>query len=285
MNKGLLKNYVLRNNYYTQDISGYLVPRFIISEKGNKIDLEQFRIRQLRKQSSFSISFKYDLEVLIGKLKDMKSWFEWIPEFPIPVEDEELWKDCGGTGEQCFFVLDYFFPMAGVVVEIDSSFHDVRKEYDEARDKYLKEKYGLETLRYYNYGEEPEKRTEYFEEFKKHMTRKWKTWKALGISGRKVILDFSETGEHNLFHYQKGTLLFIDRLKRYYGKKWNGMSNVKVNMSELHTIDPKTFKRGVIYRPGDIEMMLLDNASEIMVGVYGRTLEICLVEKTPPQKP
>lgn len=79
--------------------------------------------------------------------------FLYVREFPVKIENKERWgkilKDFGLTNakyvNQEFFKLDYFFKHTGLVVEIDSNFHN--KTYDAARDEYLKITYGLKTIR------------------------------------------------------------------------------------------------------------------------------------------
>lgn len=51
-----------------------------------------------------------------------------------------------------YFLADYFIHEYNFIVEIDSLYHNV--EYDKARDDYVKLEYGLDVLRFYEYGKD-----------------------------------------------------------------------------------------------------------------------------------
>lgn len=254
----------------------------MISGTGKTLDLQKHRTEQLQKLSSFAASFKYDAEVLRGKAGPlMKPWYDMIPEFPVPIEDRELWKSClEATGAEIeadigksFFALDFLFPLPGLVVEIDSKFHKGREKADKARDMYLLSKYGLETIRYYEYGKDSVQRDLDRENFKKTVSWLWKRGKKLDL-GLPVTLDFSETAFSNFFRYHKSAVLLLDAFKRYTGPSWITERNIKIPKSELPKIDPKTFKKGVIYKEGDLENMLLQDAIILGLSIYGKSLEI-----------
>ena len=47
-------------------------------------------------------------------------------------------------------MVDYFIHDYNFIVEIDSQYHN--EEYDKARDDYIKREYGLDIIRFYEYG-------------------------------------------------------------------------------------------------------------------------------------
>lgn len=150
MDKKILKRYLRGNNRYSFMVDGYLFPKFLISTKNNIIDLEDNREQNLHQGSRWSPNFKNFLDTEYKSVR-------YIREFPIIIKDRKLWKslctkyqlDEDKLGRN-YFLVDYFMPDFNLLVEIDSQLHEI--DYDKARDDYIRLKYGLETIRFYEYG-------------------------------------------------------------------------------------------------------------------------------------
>lgn len=137
-------------------VDDYQFPKYIGSA-----DVQSYRDEDLKSiedgglDSQFSRDFRNKLsdKILNNPIIIDTRPFLYIMEFPVKIENKERWrkilKDFGLTdakyARQTYFKLDYFFKHLGLVVEIDSNFHN--KKYDAARDEYLKITYGLKTIR------------------------------------------------------------------------------------------------------------------------------------------
>ena len=131
-------------------VGEYLFPKFLISTKNNIIDLEDNREQNLHQGSRWSPNFKNFLDTEYKSVR-------YIREFPIIIRDRKLWRSLcikyqldGDKLGRNYFLIDYFMPDFNLLVEIDSQLHEI--DYDKARDDYIRLKYGLETLRFYEYG-------------------------------------------------------------------------------------------------------------------------------------
>lgn len=134
-------------------VDDYQFPKYIGSA-----DVQFYRDEDLKSiedgglDSQFSRDFRNQVDNIILSSRE-KEPFLYVQEFPVKIENKERWekilKDFGLTdaryARQKYFKLDYFFKHTGLVVEIDSNYHN--KIYDAARDEYLKITYGLETIR------------------------------------------------------------------------------------------------------------------------------------------
>lgn len=134
-------------------IGDYNIPKYI-----DGIDIQYNRENDLKKlDSSFSRKFRQEsLKSLINSSNLPRYTWQYIREFPIIILDIIKWKKIlldfklSNNKEyyhRKFFKLDYLFPYTGIAVEIDSEYHN--KIYDAARDLYLKESFGITTIRYF----------------------------------------------------------------------------------------------------------------------------------------
>lgn len=147
-----IRKFIEKN--FTWDLEGYKLPRSVEgSRMGQWIDLEGLRKERLGKpRSGHEAKFIYDIS---------PHGFPFIPEFPLPICNRERWFELmeyfsvPPRFHNFFHVsLDFFFPFSsGIVVEIDGVQHEKQREYDHARDEYLREEYGLKTLRIDQYGD------------------------------------------------------------------------------------------------------------------------------------
>lgn len=190
----MIKRYVTRSSEYIFTITGgnmiFSIPKLVYSEN-KTINILKYRQKALAtQQSSFSLSFKEDID---------KLGINYIQEFPIIITEHEIWKDYlnyfGSTRETIYFSLDYYFPDIGLAVEIDSSYHDNRKNYDKARDKYLECVCGIYTLRFYEYGKNQKSRKISLDSLKKEIgllsnyRKSWGLCPPLGPDYSDILLD------------------------------------------------------------------------------------------------
>lgn len=84
---------------------------------------------------------------------------DYIREFPLAIKNQNLWLSLCKVHQvpkelqsRNYFLADYFIHEYNFIVEIDSLYHNV--EYDKARDDYVKLEYGLDVLRFYEYGKD-----------------------------------------------------------------------------------------------------------------------------------
>lgn len=287
MNKELIKSYILGSNYYKFSIENiYTLPKYIYtisSEK--KLDLEYIRNERLGigKGSSFERSFNYDLSVMIGKAIQRKPLYNYIREFPIIIENRDLWNELldyynvdkeDKIRDTNYFLLDFFFYNSDTIVEIDSDLHKGREIYDKARDRYIKSTLGIDTLRFYNYGEDLEKREEYKNSFRKKIKDSYNKRIKLGLISGPSRIDFSETLVNNYIKEHKQSLLFIDSIARFLGTRFKIEDEIEINWVDLHKIFPKIFKRGVIYKGIDPEMLIIEDSIGVMFEIYGKILRL-----------
>ena len=149
--KRLLK-YLRGNGDYTFKIKNYLIPKQFVIVKNNPIDLEKNRENNLEQGSTWSPKFR---EFLDTKHKSIG----YIREFPLIIKDQKLWLSLckvhqvpKGLWCRNYFMVDYFIHDYNFIVEIDSQYHN--EEYDKARDDYIKREYGLDIIRFYEYGKD-----------------------------------------------------------------------------------------------------------------------------------
>ena len=146
--KKLLK-YLKGSRDYTFKIRNFIIPKNMITVKGNPIDLEDNRKKNLRQGSRWSPNFK--------ELLDTKyNYVDYIREFIFLIRDRMLWlRICWKYNipkdiDTNYFIVDYFLHEYNFIVEIDSRLHDIN--YDRARDEYLMIEYGIKIIRFYEFG-------------------------------------------------------------------------------------------------------------------------------------
>lgn len=153
MNKLKLKKYLIKEEKENFKLGEYLIPKIIYSPrtKGRVLDVEGYRNNSLSPKN-ISIYEKEFYKVFKGYE------YLFIPEFPIPIFDKELWisvcKEKDIKEEiilnKSLISIDFFFHLHHIAIEIDGVQHwenKVQKKSDEVRDEYLKRKYNLKTYR------------------------------------------------------------------------------------------------------------------------------------------
>ena len=280
----LIKRYVLGSKRYIDIIEeGYVIPKLIFGDSGNKIYLEKIRKNLKENQDSdYSIMFRKDLKILSRNSKMDCSLYRYVREFPIIIEDRDLWEILvEQTGiidkkDSKYFLLDYFFPYLGLIVEIDSQYHKYRKNYDYARDLYIKNKYGIDTVRFYEYGKDDQQRKLCIEEFNKRSKNLYKNkinnW---NLVYDKYPINFDKTVINNFIQENSNILHFIDNLIEFYGRKFYIDNLICIKVENLNKIDSLNFPIQMVnIIPGSFEDVFIGSASRLLLDIYGKMLKL-----------
>lgn len=249
MNKDLIKQFVLSSKYYSFRMNNYLIPSYVINKEGQKIDIEYNRNKELMKSSQYVFNFLNDIKELKSTCSEYpKGLFEYIREFPIIIDDKDLWNcilDLFGASKDCeyrnrlYFLIDVFFPISNKFIEIDSKYHKNRIILDKIRDKYLKCRYGIETIRFYEYGKSTVSRKIDLEYVKDTFMGESKPFlEKMKFNGSFLNIDYSEVIVNNFIRSNSGTLDFIKRLESYIGQKmFNIVDRIIVTRKDLMLVD------------------------------------------------
>lgn len=138
-------------NGFSFKIGDFYIPKYNTSGA----NIQQHRLQLLKSRSMGELNFVSWLE---SEFNYIRSNYSILEQFPIPIDNEDLWKDCC-IRHNCteyikrqYFVLDILIPDIGTVLEVDYKItHDPR--YDSARDDYLLVRYCLLTKRYLDYNQ------------------------------------------------------------------------------------------------------------------------------------
>ena len=207
-----LKKYI--DKTFTWKIDNYKFPKEVPSSRvGKWINIEELREERLRKhRSNHESKFIFDIS---------PHKFSLIHEFPIPIHNRKLWFEkvnkfsVPPKFQNIFcFSLDFFFPYtsSGIVVEIDGSQHFQQKEYDMARDEYLKDELGLEVLRAKEYGDFNPKESKSF--FSNLIQRLYSDSQDI-----EYMIDFSEGINYFFKEKYKYNIKLIERINMIYKKE------------------------------------------------------------------
>lgn len=288
MNKNLIKSFVLNSNYYTLNIDNiYKIPKFIHTINNNQINLENIRNTMINSdKSTYEPEFIKYVDKLKEKADKRKVLYNYLREFPIIIENRELWKDILNNLNILedkyintnYFLLDFFFYESDLIVEIDSNYHNGRKLYDKARDIYIKETFGIDTLRFFEYGKNNIDIDIYSSLFNKSIKEMYNKRFKLNMRSGPVFIDFTETLINNYIIDNKSALLFIDSLYRFL-KEDRFNKNITIEYSDLHKIYPKVFKLNTEYKECSQEFLLINNIRNVIFEIYGKTLKILPFKK------
>ena len=287
MNIDLIRNYVLRSRFYSTLLEDrYIIPRFIqVNKFGKLLDLSNHRNNLLLGNESFySRTFRRD--IISESMKSsrlLKPYYEYIREFPIVLDDRSLWNNiltCLGESidskkrDTSYFLLDYMFPYFGLAVEIDSEYHDNRQIYDKARDIYVRNRYGLETIRFYKYGENPYERVDFFNSFKEKSIEFNNYYRSQDLRPGYFPIDYSKIIINNYIDYNKSALNFIDKISQEIGEtEFICSSIVELTKSDLNNIDKDIFPIKE-YLPDSLEQQFINNISNVLFSIYRKQLVI-----------
>lgn len=135
-----------RETFYFPDIPTQPYPVYLIGRSGRLVNFKSViypnqksakrytRNKQLRNRSMQAKIF--DALVRIGYFKPLTVYVE----FPVPIQN--VYRT---TQKRLYYLLDYYFPELNFAVELDSDYHDQKK--DKLRDEYLKDAHGIEVYR------------------------------------------------------------------------------------------------------------------------------------------
>lgn len=278
----LIKQVALRDSRYCFVSEGYRIPAFMYYDCGRKIINLKDNIAKSKEnaKSKYVRKFKKDILGLRSEVSDSKKkLYSFIQEFPIPIEDIELWNniltqegiplDNIEYRQRRYFILDFLFPYPGFIVEIDSGYHDSRKQYDRARDIYIKSKYGLETFRSDRYGESV-------------ITERYDLEYTRDVIGEKigklgyyynespVVLDFSKIIVKNYIIANKPCLEFVEKLKEYLGGLFR-YDTIVITRLDLSKVDPYTFVCGL---RKDQELLFIETMTSFIRELYKKRLHV-----------
>lgn len=285
MDKNLIREFTMRDSRYSFTLCNgyYHIPSYIQISSGDYLDIKDSIRKSKRKGNSRYVrTFKRDLGDIVGTVKNRNQiYFEYVQEFPIPIEDLDLWVNLlykeglnpnnhSEFFERKFFLLDFFFYYPGFIVEIDSDYHNPqeRKRYDSARDKYISKKYGLETYRINKYGDSVVS-DKYSIEYIRDVIIE-KTAKNYNYNLSYYDIDFSKTIVGNYVKNNKGALEFIDKLKNYLQELFE-YSIIVITRADLGRIDPYNFVTGL---RKDQEKLFIDTVTIVLREVYKKELFI-----------
>lgn len=279
MNIELIKNFVLRNiNLFDTIEFGYLIPKNIKSKVGGKlINIKSNRQEALRNNNSkYSKRFEEDI-----KLFNNYTSLQYIKEFPIVIDDRDLWNNImtnlcvDGNSELrkiTYFLLDFYFINFNLAVEIDSKYHDGKEIYDTARDVYLKSKYGIETLRFYEYGNSTDSRYQFINTFRNYLDTFIMYNKNWGLVNRKVIFDDIIVNLFIQSNYK--ALEFINKIIDYVGfTKFYRVYNIKLDLKDLVKLD-NTLSIKELKKKGSLDQLFIDGVTLLMLQIYNRKLTV-----------
>lgn len=279
MNIELIKNFVLRNiNLFDTIEFGYLIPKNIKSKVGGKlINIKSNRQEALRNNNSkYSKRFEEDI-----KLFNNYTSLQYIKEFPIVIDDRDLWNNImtnlcvDGNSElrkTTYFLLDFYFINFNLAVEIDSKYHDGKEIYDTARDVYLKSKYGIETLRFYEYGNSTDSRYQFINTFRNYLDTFIMYNKNWGLVNRKVIFDDIIVNLFIQSNYK--ALEFINKIIDYVGfTKFYRVYNIKLDLKDLVKLD-NTLSIKELKKKGSLDQLFIDGVTLLMLQIYNKKLVI-----------
>lgn len=279
MNIELIKNFVLRNiNLFDTIEFGYLIPKNIKSKVGGKlINIKSNRQEALRNNSSkYSKRFEEDI-----KLFNNYTSLQYIKEFPIVIDDRDLWNNImtnlcvdgnSKLRKTTYFLLDFYFINFNLAVEIDSKYHDGKEIYDTARDVYLKSKYGIETLRFYEYGNSTDSRYQFINTFRNYLDTFIMYNKNWGLVNRKVIFDDIIVNLFIQSNYK--ALEFINKIIDYVGfTKFYRVYNIKLDLKDLVKLD-NTLSIKELKKKGSLDQLFIDGVTLLMLQIYNRKLTV-----------
>jgi len=157
---------------YNLDI--YEIPtlwRTIVKEKLTDVEKERNKHISDNQSGSYPSNTNFETFLESRKLKTKDNiGLQYIEEFPIVITDRKLWLSICPSFEYSrkegnkyvkkniqdinVFYSDYLFLRKNVILELDSKFHDTeyKRLQDKARDKYILQKYNIDTVRIIGFG-------------------------------------------------------------------------------------------------------------------------------------
>lgn len=244
MNSNIILNYIINDRSYYFRIDDFIFPKHLKTSSNKLIDLELNRNQCLSQGSYWSPNFK---KVLVSKFKFLK----FHQEFPFIVENLSLWEYLSNKykikdkNRINYFLADYFFPDLGLIVEIDSNLHELN--YDRARDEYLMRAWGIQILRFFEFGKTIEDTRKYLSKFQKTIS---------SLPKRNFMLNYSESMVN----------LFYERNKKYISI----LTTIENNIfnPNTYTFNNSTYKIPISIFNNIEKLIIIDNIADIKYLVY-----------------
>lgn len=276
MDLNLIKNYVIRDKYYVENIDGYIVPKVL----ENNINLHSNRKSILfNKDSKYSKNFR---KLIDSKLTTEK-YLNYIREFPIIIENKELWNNIlnqfsipidDKMRKVNYFLIDYLFPYLGISVEIDSEYHNTRLIYDKARDIYIENMYGIIAYRFYKFGSSDEYTVPYINQFENTVNNILCFLKNNNLLMNKIIIDYSKTIVESFIKNNVRSFNFIDTIINFVGfNEFFLRRSLIINLKSLsklsNEVSGKPYNK---LKQISLEKLFLDNVSNLVFNIYQKRL-------------
>ena len=277
MNDQIILQRIIRDPKRVFIIGGYLIPK--IRDDGKKMDIEDEynnAISSLYKTPNYP-NFIHRLVEKLTNITDT-DLFEFIPEFPLIIEDSNFLSNLlGGNIDKQHFRADIFFQRLGIIVELDSSWHKDPK-IDQVRDRYIEYTWGIKTVRVELGLVDSEENKEILD------SRFEEIWKVLEAAYNKVLknrmlirsgkpgtLDFPYIVNYNTYlirqfrREERDTIKicekYLESQKGFYTSK-----TVVLNLKNLDSKDLKLFNNPVLY--------FEERLQRLLSYIYGKDLRV-----------
>ena len=260
--EGLAADYAIKNWIdYCFNINSFYLPERIITNNNNKINLEYNR-KLLMKQANSPYAENMKNYLINNNIK-------FIQEFIIVIENKYLWDsiiDHYNLPEEKkieykkinYFSLDFLLIDNMICIEVDSNFHKNRKTLDNARDFYIKTHYGIETIRFFKFGENKKKDQEGINKINQQMTIKTNTFNYLSIIA------------NNFIYENKYTLIMIDRFIDSLGNRFYTDWNFVITEKDLNN-----FANGIVFGTGINPISFESDFTELTKNLINKNIFIC----------
>ena len=150
MTDSIILQRIIRDPKKVFTVGRYIIPK--VRDDGKKMDNEEEYLAAIKRVASNpnfpNFQKRFDQKMIECEISEEdESIFEYFLEFPLIIEDRELFnKLLGEESTKHHWRADILFSRLNIIVELDSSWHKNTKA-DAARDRYIKHVWGIRTLR------------------------------------------------------------------------------------------------------------------------------------------
>lgn len=278
MDKNFIKLSIFRNSNYTVKIEdNYLIPAFLIDENGKRISTISLREFSNPLKENYLREVRKDIKELKSAFQDCyKDLFRYIVKFPIIIEDKDLWNKLldfelvdkfNPIRNVKFLLLDIFFSKLGISIDICVNSNDLL--INKVKDKYIKIKYGIDTIRYNNYGESIILKNidlKYLEDYIRNFIKLNNHYNNTQLN----IIPEDTIIQNYLLDYQ-GALNFINNLELYLSDLFYNYDKIILTKKDIYNIDPDDFD---IYTNIYLETQYINSISTVLKEIFGKELYV-----------
>lgn len=278
MDKNFIKLSIFRNSNYTSKIEdNYIIPAFLVDENGKRISTVSLREFSNPLKEVYLKEIRKDIKNLKIAFQDCyKDLFRYIIKFPIIVEDRVLWNKLldielvdklNPIRNIKFLLLDLFFPKLGISVDICINSNDLL--INKVKDKYIKIKYGIEVIRYNNYGESIIIKNidlKYLEDYVKNFIKTNDSY-----NNTQLCIIPEDTIINNYLMDYQGALNFISSLELYLSDLFYNSDKIILTKKDIYNIDPDDFDISTNFY---LENQYINSISTVLKEVFGKELYI-----------